>query len=129
MKDPIRSGTYSEESTIGCSNIVQTFFAMMSDAWREFLDAKILYLLDAIAFTGGIGENSFRIREQVCQGLDSLGIQMDLAANASNTSEISERNIAERRGSVSLWIVPTNEELVVARQAFDLLISEGRKGV
>ena len=54
---------------------------------------------------------------------------MDLAANASNTSEISERNIAERRGSVSLWIVPTNEELVVARQAFDLLISEGRKGV
>ena len=54
---------------------------------------------------------------------------MDVAANASNTSEISERNISERRGSVSLWIVPTNEELVVARQAFDLLISEGRKGV
>lgn len=98
---------------------------------RHWIGAGMVELggLDAIAFTGGIGENSFRIREQVCQGLDSLGIQMDLAANASNTSEISERNIAERRGSVSLWIVPTNEELVVARQAFDLLISEGRKGV
>ena len=98
---------------------------------RHWIGAGMVELggLDAIAFTGGIGENSFRIREQVCQGLDSLGIQMDVAANASNTSEISERNIAERRGSVSLWIVPTNEELVVARQAFDLLISEGRKGV
>jgi len=69
---------------------------------------------DAIAFTGGIGENSTTIREAVCRGLSDLGIALCDTRNASGDKE---RRIDDaKRGKVQIWIVPTNEELIVARQ-------------
>ena len=69
--------------------------------------------VDAIVFTGGIGENGVGIREAVCHGLGDLGIGLSATSNASG---LIERRIDDSQGKVQIWIVPTNEELIVARQ-------------
>ena len=68
---------------------------------------------DAIVFTGGIGENGVRIRDAVCQGLEDFGIHLSQTSNASGPCE---RRIDSEQGKIQIWIVPTNEELIVARQ-------------
>ena len=89
-------------------------------ATRHYLGAYLLLLggADAIVFTGGIGENSVRMREAVCANLDWFGIQFDAVRNASAKGEAP---IHRGDSRVQLWIMPTNEELVVARQAKALL--------
>ena len=66
--------------------------------------------LDAIVFTGGIGENSAEIREGVCRAAAWLGVQLDEAANRAGGPRIS--TVASR---ATVWVVPTNEELMIAR--------------
>ncbi len=70
---------------------------------------------DAIIFTAGIGENSPEIRSRVCDGLTSLGISLDAQANAEKSNE--PRRIGPRPGSpdIPVWVVPTQEELLIAR--------------
>ncbi len=87
---------------------------------RHYLGAYLVELggADAIVFTGGIGENSARIREGVCRDLGWFGIGLDAAANASGPAE---RAVSTPGSRVQVWTVPTNEEIVVARQARDLL--------
>ncbi len=74
--------------------------------------------VDAIAFTGGIGENSARLREACCSGLDFLGIQFDDAANASGPAD---RIVSAADSRVAVVTLRTNEELVVARRAYAAL--------
>jgi acetate kinase len=69
---------------------------------------------DAIAFTGGIGENGKAIRTAICHGLDDLGIVLDQAKN-EQTGAVETR-LDATRSRVQIWVVPTNEELIVARQ-------------
>jgi acetate kinase len=87
---------------------------------RRHLGAMLVELggADLIAFTGGIGENGVGIRTAVCQGLTELGIELDAAANAAAREEAS---ISSSSSRVQIWVVPTNEELIVARQAQELL--------
>lgn len=73
---------------------------------------------DAIVFTGGIGENSVRIRSSVCHNLDGLGIILDPELNVAARGEMK---ISQSSSPTEIWIVPTNEELIVARQAKQLL--------
>jgi acetate kinase len=73
---------------------------------------------DVIAFTGGIGENGIRTRQAVCASLEELGIVLDQAANAAAKGE---GRISAPQSRTQIWIVPTNEELVVARLATQLL--------
>ncbi|MEI7923912.1 MAG: acetate/propionate family kinase, partial [Planctomycetota bacterium] len=73
---------------------------------------------DAIVFTGGIGENSKVIREGVCRDLGWFGIELDPAKNLTAKAE-SQLSVDGSR--VQIWTVPTNEELIVARQTRDLL--------
>ncbi|AFL72552.1 acetate/propionate family kinase [Thiocystis violascens] len=72
--------------------------------------------VDAIIFTGGIGENSVGIRRRACAGLERLGIVLDEEANASRESR-GERCISVADGEVRVLVIPTNEELEIARQA------------
>ncbi|MCG3146509.1 MAG: Acetate kinase [Gammaproteobacteria bacterium] len=72
--------------------------------------------LDAIVFTAGIGENSAAIRERVCLAAAWLGVELDAAANDSRGPRISTA-----RGRVSAWVIPTNEELMIARHTRRLL--------
>jgi len=70
--------------------------------------------VDAIVFTGGIGENAPRIRKGACKGLDPLGILLDDEKNESHSKDVFE--IQRTEGSVRLLVVPTNEELEIAQQ-------------
>lgn len=73
---------------------------------------------DVIVFTGGIGENRAEIRAQILQGLEELGTVLDPSANANVRGEGPIHAATSR---VQVWVIPTNEELVVARQATELL--------
>jgi acetate kinase len=94
---------------------------------RHYLGAYLVELggADAVVFTGGIGENSVRIREGVCRDLDWFGIALDPARNAGGPPE---RRVSADGSRVEVWTVPTNEEIVVARQTRDLLAS-GRRSI
>jgi acetate kinase len=89
---------------------------------RHYLGAYLLLLngADAIVFTGGIGENSATIRSAVCAELDWFGIQLDPSKNDAAQGETPIHKAASR---VAIWTMPTNEEIVVARQTRDLLTS------
>lgn len=82
-------------------------------AYMAAIGAKI----DAIIFTAGVGENSAIIREMSVQGLAHLGVEMD---NNLNKLRGSERKISSASSAIDIWVIPTNEELEIARQAFDL---------
>lgn len=87
---------------------------------RHALGAMLAELggADVIVFTGGIGENSVSLRAAALDGLSELGIVLDPAANAASKGE-SKISAVESR--IQVWIVPTNEELIVARQTKELL--------
>ncbi len=94
---------------------------------RHYLGAFLVELggADAIVFTGGIGENSVRIRDGVCRDLAWFGIALDPFRNAEGPAE---RKVSTDDSRVAVWTVPTNEEIVVARQSRDLLLS-GRNSI
>jgi acetate kinase len=117
---------YNESGLLGVSGVSSDMRTLLaSDAPRAKL-AVDLYIyriarelgslaaalggLDAIVFTGGIGENSAEIRESVCRAAEWLGAQLDEAANRAGGPRIST---AASRATV--WVVPTNEELMIAR--------------
>jgi len=78
--------------------------------------AAALRGVDAIVFTAGIGENSASLRDRVCRDAAWLGVELDEAANARKGPRIS--TAASR---VSAWVIPTNEELMIARHTRDVL--------
>jgi acetate kinase len=75
--------------------------------------------LDAVAFAGGIGENSAGIRRQICNGLDFLGVRLDDESNRQLTR--GDRVISISGSPVKLLVICTNEEIVVARETARLL--------
>ncbi|SAK77805.1 acetate kinase [Caballeronia pedi] len=72
--------------------------------------------LDAVVFTAGIGEHSKEIRQRVCEQAAWWGIELDAQANASGGPRISTAS-----SKVSAWVIPTNEELMIARHALTLI--------
>ena len=81
--------------------------------------AAILNGLDAIVFTAGIGENSDVIRKLVCNDIDFLGIKLDEEKNKVRAKKLTEINTKDSK--VKVLIIPTNEELEIAKQAVELL--------
>lgn len=85
-------------------------------AWRgrHYLGAYMAQLggLDAITFTGGIGENQGELREAIVRGCDDLGIVIDHEANLAPARE--PKIISSSSSKVSVWVIPTNEELQIA---------------
>ena len=75
--------------------------------------------LDCIVFTAGIGENDTGVREGVCEGLEFLGVQLDKAENAKRVDGIHE--VSKKGSKVKVLVIPTNEELVIARETAELL--------
>lgn len=107
----------------GLSNDMRVLEASDDPKAREALDYFVFRIrrelgglsaalqgLDALVFTGGIGENSALVRRRVCAGMDWLGIEIDEAANSENAELISTP-----LSRVQVLVVPTNEELVIAR--------------
>jgi acetate kinase len=106
----------------GDRKAILAFYVFVA-AVRHYIGAYLLLMngTDAIVFTGGIGENSARIRNAVCACLDWFGIELD---PEKNRTAKGEARISTERSRVDLWTMPTNEELIVARQAKQFL--EGR---
>lgn len=88
---------------------------------RKYLGAYWIQLgrLDALVFTGGIGEHDAEVRGRTCQDLEGLGIRIDVAANRAQNP--AERRISRPDSPVAVWVIPTNEELEIARQALEAL--------
>jgi acetate kinase len=88
---------------------------------RKFIGsyAAILNGLDAIVFTAGVGENDPLTRELVCADMDFLGIKLDKQKNAAQTSDMKAVHSEDSR--VKVLVIPTNEELEIAKQCFELL--------
>lgn len=72
--------------------------------------------VEALVFTAGIGENSAEIRQRICEASAWLGVEIDTEANASRGPRISKR-----QSKVSAWVIPTNEEMMIARHTGRLL--------
>jgi len=113
-----------EEAAAAGSARAKTAIDVYVAAIRHWLGGGIVELggVDAIGFAGGIGENSPATRAAVLAGLEDLGIEIDHSANAGTGK--GERLISAALSKTAVWIIPTNEELVVARQARDLLAAQ-----
>ena len=87
---------------------------------RKYIGAYAVALdgVDAIVFTAGIGENSPFLRQRVCEGLGFLGVTIDLEKNKSRGKEV---DITGENSKVKVLIIPTNEELVIARDTLEIV--------
>jgi acetate kinase len=117
---------YDESGLLGISGIssdMRTLLASAAPSARLAIDVYVYRIarelgslaaalggLDAIVFTGGIGENAPAIRERVCRDAAWLGVELAAAANAGGGPRISMPG-----SRVSAWVVPTNEEIMIAR--------------
>lgn len=90
------------------------------ESCRHYVGAYLAVLggADALTFTGGIGQHDHAIRKAICADLDFAGVNLDDARNAAATDD-QERQIDA--GRVQVWVLPTNEELIVARQTVEVL--------
>ncbi|WP_397568644.1 acetate/propionate family kinase [Schlesneria sp. T3-172] len=93
---------------------------------RQYLGSYLTVLggADAIVFSAGIGENSSIIRAGVCKNMEWAGIELDTAKNDS-LPRGSESRISTDSSRVQVWVVPTNEEIVVARQTVEAISAKG----
>jgi acetate kinase len=123
---------YEKSGLLGISQIssdMRTLLASTDPRAREAIDlfvyrvgreigslAAALQGLDALVFTGGIGENAAPIRAAICRSAAWLGIQLDDAANNQSMQKISTPDTP-----ASAWIIPTNEELVIARHTASII--------
>ncbi len=108
------SGVSSDMRTLLASDAPRAALAVDLFVYRIARElgslAAALGGLDAIVFTGGIGENSAEIRARVCRAATWLGVALDEAANSGAAARISTASSA-----TAAWVIPTNEELMIAR--------------
>jgi acetate kinase len=81
---------------------------------------------DAVIFTGGIGENAPVVRERICQGLERLGLALDPDKNA-RLSGGGEGEISREGSALRAYVIPTNEELLIARDTFRVVAGVERR--
>jgi len=124
---------YKQSGLLGVSGVssdMRTLLESREPAAREAVDlfcyrigrelgslASALGGLDAIVFTAGIGEHAAPVRERVCRDAAWLGVELDAAANVRGGPRISTAS-----SRVPAWVIPTNEELMIARQTRGLLL-------
>ncbi len=123
---------YKESGLLGVSGISQDMRVLLDSAAPEAREAVDLFCyrivreigslaaalggLDALIFTGGIGEHGAAVREQVCARLDWLGLSLNPAANAASASRISAAD-----SKIDVCVIPTNEEWIIARHTAELI--------
>jgi len=123
---------YKESGLLGVSGISSDMRALLASDSPEAQAAIDLFVyrfrcelgsmvaaldgLDALVFTGGIGEHAAPIRERVCRDAAWLGVEVDPKANAAGGPRISAAN-----ARISAWVIPADEERVIARRTRELL--------
>ena len=133
--DQIATLLYKESGLKGMSGLTNDMRALLASEdprARQAIDyfvfrirrelggmTAVLGGLDALVFTGGIGENAAPIRAKVCEGFDWLGLSLDEAAN--NEQSDDARDVAAPSSDVRVLVVPTDEEMMIARYTAELL--------
>jgi acetate kinase len=123
---------YQQSGLLGVSGISSDMRTLLDSPRPEAAEAVGLFVyrvgrelgslaaalggLDALVFTGGIGEHAAAVRARVCRGAAWLGLELDEAANEAGGPRISRTG-----GRVSAWVIPTNEELLIAEHTRRLL--------
>ncbi len=89
---------------------------------RKYIGAYLAALggADAVVFTGGVGENSAEVRARIVQGLEWMGLDLDADANAG-THGGAEGRITRAESKLAAWVIPTDEELLIARDTLRLV--------
>ena len=105
-----------QDAASGGDADAETALAVYRHRIRHYVGAYLAQLgrLDAVVFTAGVGENSVPLREESLAGLEGLGISVDPARNASRAKDA--RYISPEGSPVAVLVIPTNEELEIARQ-------------
>jgi acetate kinase len=123
---------YKESGLLGVSGISQDMRELLASDRPEAREAVDLFCyrivreigslaaalggLDALVFTGGIGEHAAPVRQRVCEALEWLGIALDTAANDRNSSRVSTAG-----SRIDVLVLPTNEEWMIARHTVTLI--------
>ena len=100
--------------------VAQEALAIYALRVKHYVGAYIAQLgaIQAIVFTAGVGENSVEMREQICAGLEHLGIELDHELNSVRSNQ--PRDISTKSSKVRVLVIPTNEELEIALQTAEL---------
>lgn len=108
-----------EEAAEKGNQRAQLVLDMFVNRTKRYLGGYLLELkkVDAICFAGGIGENSPEMRERLVGGLEAFGIKLDLEKNKVR----KEACISTDDSPIAIWVVPTNEELMIARDTLELV--------
>ena len=95
---------------------------------RKFIGAYFVTLAgaDAVVFTGGIGENSPIVRRRICAGLESIGLELDLDRN-EQLRQSGSGEITRDGSSLKAWVIPTDEELLIARDTYRVVSDAPRR--
>ncbi len=109
-----------EEAEEGNERAIITI-EMMTNRIKKYIASytAILGGVDAICFTAGIGENANLVREKVCENLEFMGINLDDEKNAIRSGEAREINSDDSK--VKIYVIPTNEEYVIAHDTYELV--------
>jgi acetate kinase len=134
--DALQQLLYEQSGLLGVSEISSDMRALLASSDCRAADAVDLFVyrisrelgslaaalggLDALVFTGGIGENAVSIRARVCRNASWLGFELDEEANANGGPRITCEG-----SRVSAWVIPTNEELMIALHTRRLLQAAG----
>ena len=115
-----------EEAALGGDQRSRLALEVFSYRVRKYIGAyfAVLGRIDALVFTGGIGEKSASIRRWVVQGLEGLGLELDRARNRAVSG--GEGEISALGSRVRVLVVPTNEELVIAQEVREVLSGGGQ---
>ena len=122
----ISSDTRDIEAAAPFNHRAQLALDLMIYRAKKYIGSyyAILGGLDGLVFTAGIGENSSYIRKSVCQGLEHLGILIDEERNKVNRKEAF---ISSDQSRVAVMVIPTNEELIIARNTRALARKRGER--
>jgi acetate kinase len=85
--------------------------------------AAVLDTVDAVVFTGGIGENAVLMREKICDAVRQIGLELDRKANAAAVG--TEAEVSTKDSDVRVFVIPTNEQVAIANDTYEL--TQGRK--
>ncbi len=90
---------------------------------KKFIGAYAIVMggLDALVFTAGIGENDYETRYEACKGLEFMGLYLDVEKNKSVRGELAEISLPSSK--VKVYVIPTNEELMIARDTLEIIKS------
>jgi acetate kinase len=112
-----------EASEAGDRN-AQLAFEMYEYRLRKYIGAYAAAMngVDAIVFTAGVGENSAALRAAVCRNLTYLGLELNEEANVRRES--ADRAITTPESRVQVLVIPTNEELMIARETHKLILQQ-----